>query len=99
MCAELGKIPTIWKTSTIVPIAKSRLQTSCTYIPCHEVFEKIIKDEMVSLTDGKLDTLQFAYQAGKGVDDANLFILQSVQAPRETKIPCKDFICRFFFCF
>ena len=30
---------------------------------------------MVSLIDGRLDPLQFAYQASKGVNDAKLFIL------------------------
>lgn len=41
-------------------------------------FEKVIKDKIVSLIDGKLDPLQFAYQAGKGVNDAKLFILDKV---------------------
>ena len=38
-------------------------------------FEKILKDEITSLISGRLDPLQFAYQAGKSVDDAKLFIL------------------------
>lgn len=33
---------------------------------------------VVSLIDGKLDPLEFAYQTGKGVDDAKLFILDRV---------------------
>lgn len=41
-------------------------------------FEKILKDKVVSLIDGKLDPLQFAYQAGKGVDDTKLLILDRV---------------------
>lgn len=41
-----------------------------------KTFEKAIK-ETVSLIDGKLDPLQFAYQAGNGVD-AKLFILDKV---------------------
>lgn len=43
-----------------------------------KTFEKVIKDKIVSLTDGKLDSLQFPYQAGKGVNDAKLFILDKV---------------------
>lgn len=34
-----------------------------------------MKDEIVSLTNGKLDWLQFAYQCRKGVDDAKILIL------------------------
>lgn len=38
-------------------------------------FENILKDKVLSLIDGRLHPLQFACQAGKGVDDAKLFIL------------------------
>lgn len=34
-----------------------------------------MRDEVVSLIHGKVDPLQFAYQTGKGVEDAKLFIL------------------------
>lgn len=34
-----------------------------------------LKDKVLSLIDSRLDQLQFAYQAGKDVDDAKLFIL------------------------
>ena len=42
------------------------------------IFERILKDMTLSMIDGKLDRLQFAYQAGKGVEDAKLFILDCV---------------------
>lgn len=61
-------------------------------------FEKILKENVVSLIDGRLDPLQFAYQAGKGVNDAKLFILDT-KAPWKTQIPCETFICWFFFRF
>lgn len=35
-------------------------------------------DEILSLIDCKLEPLQFSYQAGKGVEDARLFILNRV---------------------
>ncbi len=40
--------------------------------------EKILKDEVFTLVQGKLDPLQFAYQSNKGVDDAKPFILDKV---------------------
>lgn len=41
-------------------------------------FEEISKDEITSLISGRLDPLQFAYQAGKSVDEAKLFILEFI---------------------
>ena len=41
-------------------------------------FERILKDEITSMVQGKLDPLQFAYQEGKGADDAKLYILERV---------------------
>lgn len=43
-----------------------------------KIFEKIMQDEIVSLVYDKLDPLQFAYQAGKGVEDAKLIILHKM---------------------
>ena len=40
--------------------------------------EKILKDEVVSLVDCKLDPLQVAYQAGKSVEDAKFFMLNTL---------------------
>lgn len=82
MCVECGQIPAIWKTSIIIPVPKSNNPRELNeFRPVAltslvmKTFEKILKDEIVSLIDGKLDPLQFAYQAGKGVDDSKIFIL------------------------
>ena len=40
--------------------------------------ENILKQEIISLAASKIDPLQFAYQTGKGVEDAKLFILDKV---------------------
>lgn len=40
-----------------------------------KVFEKILKHNLLSLINCKLEPLQFAYQAGKGVDDAKILVL------------------------
>ena len=51
-----------------------------------KIFEKIIKDEIMSLVSGKLDPLQFAYQTGKGVDDAKLFLLDTMALIYQTSV-------------
>ena len=43
-----------------------------------KIFERILKDEVISLVSDKLDPLQFAYQAGRGVEDAKAFILDKI---------------------
>lgn len=40
--------------------------------------EKILKEEVLSLVEGKLGPLQFGYQTGKGVEDAKIFILDKI---------------------
>ena len=82
MCVDSGQIPTVWKTSTIIPVPKvCNPRVLNEFMPVAltslvmKVLEKILKDEIVSLINGKLDPLKFAYQPGKGVDDAKIFIL------------------------
>lgn len=85
LCANSGQIPNSWKQSTIIPIPKSKNPKELKkYRPIAltslvvKSFDKILKDEIISLTLDKLDPLQFAYQAGKGVEDAKLFILDGL---------------------
>lgn len=86
MCADSGQIPTVWKQSTIIPIPKSKhpKKELNDYRPIAltslvmKSFEKTLKEEIITLTSDKLDPLQFAYQAGNGVEDAKLFILDKV---------------------
>ncbi len=85
LCVDNCKIPTIWKSSTIIPIPKvnkpRELQdfrpVALTSLVVKNL-EKILKDEVLTLVEGKLDPLQFAYQRNKGVDDAKLFILDKI---------------------
>lgn len=37
-------------------------------------FERILKDEITFMVQGKLDPSQFAYQEGKGIDNAKLWV-------------------------
>ena len=63
-------------------------------------FEKILKDELVYLVDEKINHLQFAYQAGKSVEDGKLFILNRVywhlekhkSARKQTTNLCPSFL-------
>lgn len=41
-------------------------------------FEKNLKDKIILWTSDILDPLQFAYQAGKGMEDAKLFIVDRI---------------------
>ena len=40
--------------------------------------EKIIKFLILAVTECNLDPIQFAYRSGRGVDDAKLFILNTL---------------------
>lgn len=78
-------IPTVWKTSTVIPIRKTNnLKQLNDYGPvaltslAMKTMEKLIKSLIVPITESQLDPLQFAYRAGRGVEDAELFILDKV---------------------
>lgn len=43
-----------------------------------KAMETIIKQHIVRATDPLMDPLQFAYRARRGVDDAKIFILDSI---------------------
>ena len=43
-----------------------------------KTLEKIIKFFILAVTECNLDPLQFAYRSGRGVDDAKLFILNTL---------------------
>ena len=97
-CFDSGQIPTVWKTSTIIPIPKVKNSRELKeFRPVAlkslvmKIFERIVKDMTLSMIDGKLDPLQFAYQAGKGVEDATLFILDCVTNTLRNPNPTPDF--------
>ncbi len=85
MCADLGQIPTLWKTATIIPIPKSKNSNELKeFRPVAlislvmKILEKILKNITVSFIKGKLGPLQFAYQPNKGVEDAKIFLMDTV---------------------
>ena len=75
-CLDSGRYQ-VWKTSTIIPIPKVALTLLVMKIfVSFSILNLILKDMTLGMIDGKLDPLQFAYQAGKGVEDAKCFILE-----------------------
>ncbi len=76
------RVPSLWKQSTVVPVAKiNNPKTLNDFRPVAltalvmKQFEKLIKAELVAKTENLLDPLQFAYRAGRGVQDATATLL------------------------
>ena len=74
---QLCSVPRLWKDSIIVPVPKIRApKTLNDFRPVAltslvmKSFERIIKAEILSATQSRLDPLQFAYRAGRSVEDA-----------------------------
>ncbi len=61
-----------------------------------KIFEKIIKNSILSHVEEKTDPLQLAYQAGEGVEDAKLIILNCLykhfkKPQAHARLTCADF--------
>jgi hypothetical protein len=89
---EQSLIPRCFKTSTVIPIPKKPKVTSLNdYRPVAltsvvmKVFERLVLRHLQSITNDKLDPLQFAYRANRSVDDAVglalHFVLQHLEHP------------------
>ncbi len=89
---ELCKVPSCFKRSTIIPIPKRPKITGLNdYRPVAltsvvmKSFERLVLAHLKDITGPLLDTLQFAYQANRSVDDAvNMglhYILQHLDKP------------------
>ena len=82
---SLCKIPSLWKTSNIIPIPKIKKPSvqndyrpvALTSIPM-KCLERIIKNVLLDSVEHLLDPLQFAYRRGRGTDDATLTLLHKV---------------------
>ena len=88
---DLCSVPKLWKTSTIIPLPKiTKPKELKDFRPIAltslimKTFEKIVKSYILPDIEQNLDPLQFAYRAGKGVDDAKLFILNTLYKHLET---------------
>ncbi len=82
---SLCRIPSLWKTSNIIPIPKTKRPSvyndyrpvALTSIPM-KCLERIIKKILLNSVEHLLDPLQFAYRPGRGTDDATLTLLHKV---------------------
>ena len=82
---DTATIPTVWKTSTVIPIPKTNnpkqlndFRTVALTSLVMKTLEKLVKSLILPITESQLDPLQFAYRAGRGVEDAKLFIQAKV---------------------
>ena len=82
---DTASIPTVWKTSTVIPIPKTNhpkllkdFRPVALTSLVMKTLEKLVKTLVLSVTECQLDPLQFAYRAGRGVEDAKLFILDKL---------------------
>ena len=102
-----ASIPTAWKTSTVIPIPKTNnpkqlnnFRPVAVKSLVMKTLEKLVKSLILPITECQLDPLQFAYRAGRGVEDVKLFILDKVythlhKPTAHTKILFADFSSAF----
>jgi hypothetical protein len=89
--ADTGVVPTLWKSSIIIPVPKKPKPTepnhyrpvALTPLPM-KCLERIMLKNLQPFIEPHLDPLQFAYRAGRGVEDAVATILHRVLKHLET---------------
>ena len=79
---RLKKVPTLWKTSCVVPVPKKgRPSAPKDFRPVAltshvmKIFERMVLEHLRPLVRDCLDPLQFAYQTNIGVEDAIICLL------------------------
>ena len=87
---QTHSVPRLWKDSIIVPVPKNKCtKTLNDFRPVAltslvmKSFERIVKDELMNTVQANLDPLQFAYRAGRGVDDAIITLINMIVAHLE----------------
>ncbi|XP_078025258.1 uncharacterized protein LOC144463732 [Epinephelus lanceolatus] len=75
----------MWKHCTVIPIPKKGTTTVLNNLKpvalislVMKAMERVIKNYITKVTDPMLDLHQFAYWAGRGDEDANILILDSI---------------------
>ena len=96
MSLQLQSVPKVWKHATIIPVAKTKspkvlndFRPVALTSLVMKTFEKIVKQDILRQTEGLLDPLQFAYQPGRGVEDATLVLInllvQHLEVPKNIR--------------
>ena len=82
---ELGHIPSIWKSSTVVPVAKKPSPSALNdYRPIalrsvpFKCMERIVLKRLLAATQSFQDPLQFAYTPNRNTEDAILTVTHAV---------------------
>ncbi|XP_077458140.1 uncharacterized protein LOC144075198 [Stigmatopora argus] len=82
---SLQKVPTLWKTSCVVPVPKTAYPREPNHfrpvaLTSHliKTLERIILNHLSPLMNAELDPLQFAYRPGIGVEDATTYLMHKV---------------------
>ena len=82
---DIHFIPRIWKTSTIIPVPKKPgakilndfRPVALTSVIC-KCMERIVCNKLTASLADRMDPLQFAYKAKRGVEDATLTLLDLI---------------------
>ena len=90
-----SRIPSLWKTSCIVPIPKKSsvitmndLRPVALTSSVMKVFERFVLRRLQFLVRDFLDPLQFAYRSKRNVDDAVLYVLNRMYAHLDKTNTC-----------
>ena len=88
---DIGVIPTIWKTSVVVPVPKMSSPSELNHfrpvaltsivIKC---FERLILSHILPHVQSQLDPYQFAYRSRRGTDDAIACLIHKLFEHMET---------------
>ena len=91
MSLKLCKIPTIWKTSKIIPVPKSNsvkqmndLRPVALTSVAMKCMEKIVLNNIMPICQPHLDPFQFAYKSKRSVEDAILFFTNNIYKHLDT---------------
>ena len=102
-------IPTIWKTSVVVPVPKMSSPSELNHFRpvaltsiVMKCFERLILSHILPHVQSQLDPYQFAYRSRRGTDDAIACLLHKLFEHMETagiyaQILFIDFFCLIFF--
>ncbi|TWW53744.1 putative RNA-directed DNA polymerase from transposon BS [Takifugu flavidus] len=84
---ELGKVPTLWKTSCIIPVPKKNRPSELNYfrpvaLTSHlmKTLERLFLNLLRPQVQHAEDSLQFAYRDKVGVEDAIIYLLHRVHS-------------------